>query len=105
VLKKPDKNDGQSWEKNRIVYIKRRIYVLNSKRIREQILQENYNLINVGYPRQQRMLELIKRNYWWPEIKVYVKRYVQGCMKCQQNKIQHIKKTGELYPLEIPKGL
>ena len=51
------------------------------------------------------MLELIKINYGWPGIKVYVKIYVQGCMKCQQNKIQHIKKAGELYPLEIPKGL
>jgi len=48
------------------------------------------------------MLELIKRNYWWPKIKEDVKKYVQGCFKCQQNKVQHQKKTGELHPLEIP---
>ena len=29
---------------------------------------------------------------------------VQGCFKCQQNKVQHQKKTGELHPLEIPQG-
>ena len=48
------------------------------------------------------MIELIKRNYQWPEIKKDIKKYVQKYMKCQQNKIQYQKKTGELHPLEIP---
>ena len=47
------------------------------------------------------MIELIKRNYWWLEIKEDVKKYVQECMKCQQNKVQHQKKARELHPLEI----
>jgi len=51
------------------------------------------------------MLELLKQNYWWPGLKEDVKKYVQGCFKCQQNKIQHQKKSGELYLLEIPQGL
>jgi len=50
------------------------------------------------------MLELVKRNYWWPGIKEDVKKYVQGCIKCQQNKVQHQQKLGELHPLEIPQG-
>ena len=48
------------------------------------------------------MLELIKQNYWWPELKEDVKKYVQRCFKCQQNKVQHQKKSGELHQLEIP---
>jgi len=27
---------------------------------------------------------------------------MQGCIKCQQNKVQHQQKSGELHPLEIP---
>ena len=50
------------------------------------------------------MLELIKQNYWWPEIKEDIKKYIQECFKYQQNKVQHQKKAGELYPLEIPQG-
>ena len=50
------------------------------------------------------MLELIKWNYWWPGIKEDMKKYIQGCFKYQQNKVQHQKKAGELYPLEIPQG-
>ena len=58
----------------------------------------------MGHPGQHRMLELIKRTYWWPELKEDIKEYVQGCFKCQQNKVQHQRKAGELHPLEIPKG-
>ena len=49
-------------------------------------------------------MELLKWNYWWPGLKEDVKRYVQRYFKYQQNKIQHQKKSGELYPLEIPQG-
>ena len=47
------------------------------------------------------MLELIKQNYWWPGIKEDIKKYIQECFKCQQNKVQHQKKMGELHLLEI----
>jgi len=47
------------------------------------------------------MLELLKRTYWWPRLKEDIKRYVQGCFKCQQSKVQHQRKAGELHPLEI----
>ena len=47
------------------------------------------------------MLELIKQNYWWPGIKEDVKIYVQGYIKYQQNKVQHMKKAGEFQPFEI----
>jgi len=41
-----------------------KVYVLNNKRIREEILKKNHDSVDVGYPEQQRMLELLKRNYW-----------------------------------------
>ena len=51
------------------------------------------------------MLELLKRNYWWPELREDVKKNIQSCFKCQQNKVQHQWKARELHPLEIPQGL
>ena len=89
VVKELDKQDGQAWEDNGIVYVNGRIYILNNKKIREQILQENHDLVDIGYSGQQRIIKLIKRNYWWPGIKEDIKKYVQRYMKCQQNKVQH----------------
>ena len=92
-------------EDNDIVYVDGRIYIPNNKKIQEQILQENHDPVNIRHPGQQRMIKLIKRNYWWLDIKEDIKKYVQECMKCQQNKVQHQKKAGELHLLEIPEGL
>jgi len=60
--------------------------------------------VNVGHPGQQRMMELLKQNYWWPGLKEDIKKYVQECFKYQQNKVQHQWKLGELHPLGIPQG-
>ena len=67
-------------------------------------MQENHNPMDVGHPEQQQMMELVKRNYWWLGLKEDIKKYVQDCIKCQQNKVQHQQKPGELYLLEIPQG-
>ena len=101
VLKKEDRS---TWEENRVVYMEGKVYVPNNKKIREEILKENHNSIDMEHPEQQRMLELLKRNYWWPGLKEDIKKYIQGCFKCQQNKVQHQKKLGELHSLEILQG-
>ena len=101
VLKK---EDGLTWKEDGVVYMERRIYIPNNKKIKEEILKENHDSVDVGHPGQHRMLELIKRIYWWPGLKEDVKEYIQGCFKCQQNKVQHQRKAGELHPLEILKG-
>ena len=102
IIQVLEKDNGVSWKKDGIVYMEERIYVPNSKKLKKKILQENYDSVDVGHSKQQKMLELIKQNYWWPGLKEDIKKYMQGCFKCQQNKVQHQKKSGELHPLEIP---
>ena len=74
-----EKDNGLSWEDNRIVYMEERIYIPNNKKLKEKILQENHDSVDVGHPGQQRMLELIKQNYWWPGLKEDI---VQDYFKC-----------------------
>jgi len=50
-----------------------RIYIPNNKKIQEEILKENYDSVDIGYPGQHRMLKLLKRTYWWPGLKKDVK--------------------------------
>ena len=89
VVQVLEKQDGVTWEEDRVVYMEGRIYIPNNKRIREGILKENHDSVDVGHPGQHRMLELLKRTYWWPGLKEDIKKYVQGCFRCQQNKVQH----------------
>ena len=59
VAKELDKQDGQAWEDNGIVYVNGRIYISNNKKIWEQILQENHDPADIGHLGQQKMIELI----------------------------------------------
>jgi len=59
-----EKENKQSWEEDGIIYVDRRIYIPNNQKIKEKILQENYDPADIRHPGQQKILELIKRNYW-----------------------------------------
>ena len=63
VIQALEKKDELTWKENRIVYMEERVYIPNNKKLKEKILQENHDLVDVGYLGQQRMLELIKWNY------------------------------------------
>jgi len=52
VYKELEKEDGQLFEEDRIVYMDGRIYILNNQKIRERILQENHELVDIECPEQ-----------------------------------------------------
>ena len=62
-MKELDKQDGQAWEDNGIVYVDGKIYIPNNKKIQVQILYKNHDPVDIGHSGQQRIIELIKRNY------------------------------------------
>ena len=101
VLQSLQKKDGSAWEEDKMAYMEGRIYVPNNKDIKEEILKEHHDPADVRHPGQHRIQELIKRIYWWPGLKEDIKKYVQGCIKCQQNKVQYQKRAGKLHLLEI----
>ena len=76
VIQALGKRDGLTCKEDGIVYMDGRIYVPNNRKTRETILKENHNEANIGYPGQHRMMELIKRTYWWPRLREDVKNYI-----------------------------
>jgi len=61
VHKELEKEDGRAWEENGIVYMDGRIQVPNSQKVREKILQENHEPVDIRHPEQQWMMNLIKK--------------------------------------------
>ena len=47
-------------------------------------------------------LEMVSRNYWWPNMSRYIGNYVATCDLCLHTKVQHRLPTGKLQPLPIP---
>ena len=50
VVQALEKEDGLTWEEDRVVYIEERIYVPNNRKIKEEILKENHDLVDMGHP-------------------------------------------------------
>ena len=64
VVQALKKEDGLTWKEDRVVYMEEKVYVLNNRKIKEEILKENHKSVDVEHPGQHRMLELLKRTYW-----------------------------------------
>ena len=61
VVQALEKQDRLIWEENRVVYIEGRIYVLNNKKIREEILKENHDSVDNS---TRTMARNQYRHYW-----------------------------------------
>ena len=48
------------------------------------------------------MLELVSRNYWWPQMSRYIGQYVSICDLCLRTKPIRQALVGKLHPLRIP---
>ena len=53
-------------------------------------------------PRKVKTLELVSRNYWWPQMSRYIGQYTATCDLCICTKIQRRLPTGHLEPLPTP---
>ena len=62
-------------------------YVPEDKELRKKIVQQYHDSLPGGHPGHLKTLELVKRNYWWPGMTVFIKNYVAGCATCQQMKV------------------
>jgi len=89
IIQALEKKDRLAWKEDGMAYMEERIYIPNNKKLREEILKKHHDPADIRHPEQRRMLELLKRTYLWPGLKEDIKKYVQGCLKYQQNKVQY----------------
>jgi hypothetical protein len=101
VVQEMEKQLKKLWENDGVIYRNGKIYIPNSQEIRDHILHKHRYSPDVGHPGIHQMLELVKRTFWWPTIKMDIKRYVKGCKQCQKNKSIRKPEHIPLNPLPI----
>ena len=79
-----------------------RIYVPEANDLRLRILRFKHDHILSGHPGQNKTIELIRRDYDWPGLRLYVKDYVKSCITCMRAKPQRHKPYGTLQQLPVP---
>ena len=79
----------QDWNyENGLLLYRRKVYIPYSVEdtLWQQIVKMHYDLPSTRHSDQWKTYELVSRNYWWPGITTFVKKYIMGCDICQQMK-------------------
>ena len=78
-----------------------KIYVPQNVDLRRRVVSLCHDTKVVGHPERWKTLELVSRNYWWPQMSRYIGQYVSTCDLCLRTKLIRQALVGELHPLRI----
>jgi hypothetical protein len=72
--------------------------------LRCHIIEQHHDMCIAGHAGRFETLELISRNYWWPQMSHYIGIYVKHCDLCNWTKVQCRQPIGKLHPSETPEA-
>ena len=98
-------NGIAEWEEDEgLVYPKGRVYVPPDNGLRTEVLQQCHDHPSAGHPGIHGTLDLVSTHFWWPTLRSFVEKYVEGCETCARKKLQRHPRA-VTQPLEVPTGL
>ena len=79
-----------------------RIWIPNVTELKDEILREAHSSRYSIHPGSTKMYNDLKANFWWPDMKKDIAKWVSKCFTCQRVKAELQRPSGLLQPLEIP---
>jgi hypothetical protein len=76
-------------ESDGLLMFRSKIYVPNDRDLRRRIVEQHHDTCIAGHAGRFKTLELVSRNYWWPQMSRYIGIYVKHCDLCNRTKVQH----------------
>ena len=103
-LEDPSDSGNTRWSQDSLGFIHYdgHIYVPDSDNLHLRILQFKHDHLVSGHFGINKTLELIRREYTWPNLRDFVTQYCKSCTVCLRSKSQCHKPYGLLKQLPIP---
>ena len=70
-----------------VLTYKGHIYVPNDDNLCCTILLHHHSHKTAGHPSFLKTCQLVTAEFWWPSRASYIQKYIEGCVTCQQNKV------------------
>jgi Integrase zinc binding domain/Integrase core domain len=96
-------NNLEDWkieevDDQKTIFYKGKQYVPKDQELWRDILKLFHDHKTAGHPGELETYNSVKQHYWWPGLRVFVKKYIKECGICQQFKIDQ----NPLHPSFIP---
>jgi hypothetical protein len=78
-----------------------RLMVPNENILRTRLCDEFHRPAHRAHSERGKMRKMIFQQYFWPEMELYINRYVSNCPKCKRNQNSRLKLAGLLRFLPI----
>ena len=98
----PQPSDPKWTVTDGLLFLDNRIYVPDAPGLRLRVLQFKHDHPLAGHFGQNKTLELIRREYSWPNMRSFIKDYCNSCSVCKRAKAPRHKPYGLLRQLPIP---
>jgi len=72
------------------------------RKLIQEILESEHDTKIARHMGQEKTIELVRWNFWWPKINERIIDFVQSCINCQRNKAAQHHPYGLSSPLELP---
>jgi hypothetical protein len=96
---KPWIDPHQLKQLNGVWYKEGRVVVTEELSGKRDIIRAHHDPPVHGHPGINRTIQIVERNYWWPQLRQDVKDYVQGCADCQRHKVNNRPTKAPLRPI------
>src|SRR5438105_119976 len=98
--------NSSRWSRSRegLLLYKSRYYVPDSKDLRLEILHEHHDSKAAGHFGTAKTIDLVSRNYYWPGMTKFIRKYATSCDMCQRTKAPRHKEYSKLQSLVPPSG-
>ena len=83
-LSSKDRKIGKMEYKDDLLYRGNLLWI--PKGLVRHILESEYDTKVAGHMGQDKTIELIQRNFWWPKMNERIIDFVRSCPECQKNK-------------------
>ena len=82
-------NAGYSLNENGLILYKNRLYIPNIPKVKLLILNEIHKTPYSGQLGYQKTITMLRKDYFWSNMKNELAEYIARCFECQQVKTEH----------------
>jgi len=78
------------------------LWLPNDTNIIKTVLESEHDSKIARHMGQDKTIEIVRRNFWWPKMDAQIIEFVRSCPNCQKDKAARHRPSGMLHPLELP---